>query len=108
MILDSNDLGGQYHKKVTSLRVPQISIKVLLTTSVKMGHWWEAAEVTADAFLDIYTSPRGYRDMARVQIAYIEEQDRLTGRARRMLSSLGPSVSEGTNTSSGQIIPYVS
>lgn len=86
--VDSNDLGGLYYRKITSLRIPEIRIKVLLTPVLKNNRWLEAAEIVADVFLDIYASPLGYRDMAQAQLAYIEEQDRPTGRARRMFSSL--------------------
>lgn len=86
--VDSNDLGGLYYRKITSLRIPEIRIKVLLTPVLKNNRWLEAAEIVADVFLDIYASPLGYRDMAQAQLAYIEEQDRSTGRARRMFSSL--------------------
>jgi hypothetical protein len=86
--VDTNDLGGRYHRKVTSLRIPEAVIKVLLAVSSESNRWLEAAEVIADAFLDIYASPRGYRDMTRAQTAFVEEQDRLTSRARRMFVSL--------------------
>jgi hypothetical protein len=88
--VDSNDLGGLYYRKITSLRIPEIRIKILLTPVLKSNRWLEAAEIVADAFLDIYASPLGYRDMAQAQLAYVEEQDRPTGRAQRMFSPLRP------------------
>lgn len=87
--VDNNDLGGRYHRKVTSIQIPEICVKTLLTASKEGSDWLEAAEITADAFLDIYTSPRGYHAMAQAQIAYIEEQDQLTGRAKQMFGPLG-------------------
>lgn len=87
MNLDTNDLGGSYHRRVTSLRIPEIVCKVFLTASTERNRWLEAAEMVTDVFVDIYTSPRGYRDMLNTQITYVEEQDRLTRRACRMLVS---------------------
>lgn len=86
--LDSNDLCGQYHRKVTNLKLPHISVKMLLTAASDHKPWLEAAEVIADAYLSIYSSPSGWHEMARAQIEFVEEQDRLTGRARRMLRTL--------------------
>jgi hypothetical protein len=86
--VDINDLGGRYYRKVTSLRVPEVVVKVLLSASMESNRWLEAAEIITDAFLDIYASPRGYRTMTGAQIAYVEEQDRLTSRAHQMLDSL--------------------
>ena len=88
--VDTNDLGGRYHRKVTSLRVPKAFVKVLLSASTESSRWLEAAEIITDAYLDIYASPRGHRDMTATQIAYVEEQDILTSRARKMLVSLQP------------------
>ncbi|KAG6841879.1 hypothetical protein C0991_005609 [Blastosporella zonata] len=86
---DSNDLGGRYHRKATSLKVAEIYVKLLLTSFLHKNRWLEALSFSADAYVDIYSAPRGYREMAQAQISYIEEQDRLTGRARRMAASLG-------------------
>lgn len=86
--VDSNDLGGRYYRKVTSLRIPEVFVKVLLSVSTESNRWLEVAEIVTDAFLDIYASPRGYRSMTSAQVAYVEEQDKLTSRARQMLASL--------------------
>ena len=85
---DTNDLGGRYYRKVSSLRVPKVFVKVLLSASTESDRWLEAAEIIADAYLDIYASPRGHRDTTATQIAYVEEQDTLTSRARQMLVSM--------------------
>ncbi|GLB37483.1 putative fermentation associated protein [Lyophyllum shimeji] len=87
--MDSNDLGGRYHRRVTNLNVPDICVKVLLAAPQRADRWFEAMSLTADVCLDIYSAPRGFRDMAQAQAAYVEEQDRMTGRARTMLASLG-------------------
>jgi hypothetical protein len=60
--------------------------------------WLEALELTMDAYLDIYSSPKGWHEKAAAQAAFVEEQDRLTGRAQRMFSMLrnrGPAVHGG-------------
>ena len=85
--VDTNDLGGSYHRRVTSFRIPEVVGKVLLAASTERNRWLEAAEMVTDVFVDIYASPRGYRDMSNTQIAYVEEQDRLTRRVRQMLVS---------------------
>ncbi|KAF8070507.1 hypothetical protein FPV67DRAFT_1756074, partial [Lyophyllum atratum] len=86
---NSNDLGGRYHRKVTSLSIADIYVKVLIAPSLHGHRWLETMELSADVHLDIYSAPPGFRDVAQSQIAYVEEQDRLTGRARRMFASLG-------------------
>jgi len=87
--VDSNDLGAHHYRRVTSIKVPHISSKVLLTASTERKVWLEAAEVIFDAYLDIYSAPKGHRLATRAQLAFVEEQDRLTGRAKRMFDQLG-------------------
>lgn len=96
LTLDNNDLGGRFHRKLTSLRVPRASVKVLLTMPVEGRPWLEVGEIVTDAYLDIYSSPSGWHEMAEAQVAFVEQQDRLTGRARRMFGVLQPS--NGTNS----------
>ncbi|RDB25364.1 Protein CSF1 [Hypsizygus marmoreus] len=108
--VDSNDLGGRYHRKVTSVKLPEICVKVLLTASTEENRWLEAADVTTDAYVDIYSTPHGYRALAQAQIAYVEDQDRLTGRARHMFGPLA-SLSLDSSTkamahSSGLYLPH--
>ncbi|KAF8893814.1 hypothetical protein BD779DRAFT_1669348 [Infundibulicybe gibba] len=85
--MDSNDLGGQHHRKVTSLRLPQ-------------NPWLEAAELVGDAYVDIYSSPMGWRQASERQRAFVYEQDRMTGRAMRMFktSTTATSSTSGTST----------
>ncbi|KAG5648496.1 hypothetical protein DXG03_003107 [Asterophora parasitica] len=92
--VDNNDVGGRYHRKATRLRIAEISVKVLLATSLHGGRWLEAMELTADAYLDIYSAPLGFRRLSQAQIAYIEEQDHSTGRARKMFSTLASRMTE--------------
>ncbi|CAA7261639.1 unnamed protein product [Cyclocybe aegerita] len=86
--LNSNDLGTRQYRKVSSLRVPDVSAKVLLAPSVERNLWLEAAEFVCDAYLDIYAAPMGHRVFTRAQLAFIEEQDKGTGRARRLFEQL--------------------
>jgi hypothetical protein len=85
---DSNDLGAHHYRRVTSIRIPHMSSKVLLTASTEQNVWLEAAEIIFDAYLDIYSAPKGHRLTTGAQSAFVEEQDRLTGRAKRMFASL--------------------
>ncbi|KAG6911117.1 hypothetical protein DXG01_003857 [Tephrocybe rancida] len=105
---DSNDLGGRHHRKATSLQIAEICTKLLLTSSLHGGRWLEAMKFTADAYLDIYSAPYGYREKAQSQISYIEEQDRLTGRARRMVASLKSqnATESSSDCDSSQFLPH--
>ncbi|KAF8973209.1 hypothetical protein BDZ97DRAFT_665381 [Flammula alnicola] len=85
---DSNDLGAHQYRKVASLRVPHVSANMLLRASMERNTWLEAAEVVFDAYLDIYSSPVGHRAITRNQLAFVEEQDKLTGRAKMMFNQL--------------------
>lgn len=85
--IDHNDLGGQYHKNMTSIRLPQFSIRTLLDYS-KSNTWLEAAEISADVFLDIYSSPVGWHEASAVQSEFVREQDRPTGRVERFIDML--------------------
>jgi hypothetical protein len=86
--LEMNDLAGTYYRKVTSLRVPQICLKVLITTPSGRHTWLEAAQFASDGNLDIYSAPAGWRESGRVQADYIRSQDILTGRARFLFDAL--------------------
>lgn len=87
--VDSNDLGTHQYKRVISLRAPQICFKVLFMVSSERSTWLEAAEFVADAYADIYLAPKGHHEMTLAQVAFVEEQDKLTGRARRTFGGLG-------------------
>ncbi|KAJ7647262.1 hypothetical protein FB45DRAFT_987066 [Roridomyces roridus] len=85
---DTNDLGGQSHRKLTKLQIPSISVKFLLRSQVEQRHWLEVSGLETDAFLDIYSLPAHWREKADSQTAFIKEQDILTGRAERMFGGL--------------------
>ncbi|PPQ67263.1 hypothetical protein CVT25_005847 [Psilocybe cyanescens] len=89
LYFDSNDLGAHQYRNMMSLRIPQLNASVLLASSMeRKNHWLEAANVLFDVNLDIYSSPMGHRAMTRKQLAFIEEQDKLTGRAKSMFNQL--------------------
>ena len=88
MKFDRNDLGAHQYHKVTSLTVPDFSFSMLLRASLDRNIWLEAAAATCDAYLDLYSSPIGHRAVTRNQLAFVEEQDKLTGRAKQMFNQL--------------------
>ncbi|KAF5393264.1 hypothetical protein D9757_000624 [Collybiopsis confluens] len=85
--LDHNDLGGKYHKKSTSIRLPQLVLKTLLDYN-ETNTWLEAAEVVTDVFLDIYSSPAGWQEMSTAQADFVWEQDQPTGRIAQFIQML--------------------
>ncbi|KAF9070624.1 hypothetical protein BDP27DRAFT_1401949 [Rhodocollybia butyracea] len=85
--LDHNDLGGQYHKKLTSIRLPYLSVKTLLDYN-NSNMWLETAEITTDALLDIYSSPPGWHEANATQAEFVWEQDGPTGRVERFIQML--------------------
>jgi len=86
--LDRNDLSTNLYKRVTSLHLPGISVKILLTGPRRPNAWLEAAEISSEAYIDIYSSPYNHHALTRAQLAFVEEQDSLTGRAKRILDQL--------------------
>lgn len=101
---DSNDLGAHQYRKVTSLRIPNLSANVLLTTIAERNTWLEAADVALDLYLDIYTSPTGHRLITRNQLAFIEEQDKLTNRAKTMFNQLRQRTKANLDSGTQQLI----
>lgn len=96
---DYNDLAGQFHKKLTSIRLPHLSVKALLDYNAS-NTWLEAAEVVTDVFLDIYSSPTGWHEMSAAQADFVWEQDRPTGRVDQLVNML-----KTTRSVPGQWIP---
>ncbi len=80
---DNNNLGGRFHRQLTSIRIPVACVKMLLRNL--SDRWLEAGETTLDVYLDIYTSPVNWRNLAAAQESFVREQDALTGRAAKML-----------------------
>jgi hypothetical protein len=87
LTFSSNDRPGRFHRKATSLCLPNFSVKVLITGGSERDIWLEAAELVGDAYLDVYMSPVGWRDSAQAQADFIQVQDELTGRARTMFEA---------------------
>ena len=79
---DTNDLAGKSFRRVTSLRLPEGSAKLLLSSKQDRSRWIEAADARLDVDLDIYSTPTGWRESARRQTEFISEQDAPTGRAK--------------------------
>ncbi|KAI3619034.1 fermentation associated protein [Moniliophthora roreri] len=85
--LDNNDLGGQEYRKLTSVRLPHLTAKAFLTQA-ESPVWLEAGSLSTDLHLDMYSLPYGWQKNAEAQAQFVEEQDRKTGRARRMFDLL--------------------
>ncbi|PFH51536.1 hypothetical protein AMATHDRAFT_74889 [Amanita thiersii Skay4041] len=98
VVVNTNDLGSQYHQKLISLRVPSIIIKALLRSKQERAPWLEAAILETNVYLDTYLAPRGFRDHTQRQIAFIREQDQLSGRAHQMF---GPCLRSQTGGQKG-------
>lgn len=79
--MDDNDLAGRLYSKVTSLRIPDASMKVLLSKGSGSSDWHEAASAELDANIDIYSAPLGWRDRAQAQAEFLAAQDGHTCRA---------------------------
>jgi hypothetical protein len=83
--LDINDLAGKFYRKMTSLRIPHLCVKALITTVSGRKSWLEAAQFSSDANLDIYSAPVGWQESGRAQTDFIRTRDILTVRAKFML-----------------------
>lgn len=86
--LNTNDLAGDFYRKVTSIQIPTIVLKVLVTNVTRPRSWLEAAHATLDVNVDIYSAPAGWRETSRMQEEFIRVQDAPTGRAKLMKESL--------------------
>ncbi|OJA20857.1 hypothetical protein AZE42_02968 [Rhizopogon vesiculosus] len=81
----TNDLEGQFCGKLTSVRLPLASLKVLLSSSASKTTWCEAADLAADINMDIYRSPKSRNPS---QMEFIQGQDELTHRAQYLLDQV--------------------
>lgn len=77
-----NDLAAKFYRKITSLRIPSASLKIFIANSSSRQSWLEAAQLTTDINLDIYSAPAGWQQSAQYQAAFICQQDALTNRAQ--------------------------
>ncbi|KAF8633289.1 hypothetical protein AX17_004464 [Amanita inopinata Kibby_2008] len=85
--IDTNDLGSQFHQKLNSVRIPSITTRVLTSGKQERLPWLEAAAFESNVFLDVYMGPRRHKEHTRDQVSFILDQDRLTGRAKRMFGN---------------------
>lgn len=85
--IDFNDLAGKTYKKVTSMRLRQGVLKLLLASGPKS--WLEAAYTEVDCCLDSYSTPKGWEGAAETQAKFVIEQDAPTGRAKQLIALHG-------------------
>ena len=83
--IDFNDLAGKAYKKVTSVRLRQGTIRLLLASGPNQSSWLEAAHTEVDCSVDLYSAPNGWEEAARTQAKFIVEQDAPTGRAKQLI-----------------------
>jgi hypothetical protein len=73
--MDSKDLAGKLYSKVTSVRIPDGSVKMLLSKPSSPSEWHEVAGVTLDAYIDNYSAPLGWQERAQAQAEFLAKQD---------------------------------
>ncbi|KAJ7072266.1 hypothetical protein C8F01DRAFT_1205872 [Mycena amicta] len=86
--VDLNDSGGQYHRKLTRLSIPSVLVRLLVKSLSADRRWLEVGSLETDVYLDIYSAPSGWKELAAQQAAFVAEQDLPTGRAKRMLAGI--------------------
>ncbi|KAF8577934.1 hypothetical protein K439DRAFT_1363574, partial [Ramaria rubella] len=79
---DHSDLAGNSYKTVTEIRVPQTIVRALVRSKTHQESWLEAASITFDVGIDLYSAPRDWRQAAKAQADFIAAQDALTHRAQ--------------------------
>jgi hypothetical protein len=84
--MKSNDLAGQSYRKVTSITVPSVEMRILQKAST-MDEWLQAGVVQMEIGTDIYGAPSGWEEAARLQRLFITEQDCPTGRLGDVLQN---------------------
>lgn len=97
LVLQVNDLAGKLYRKVTSLRISHISLRVLIT-AVGRPRWLEAAHFSSDASIDMYSAPAGWKKSAHAQANFVRAQDILTRRVNFMFRSSTSGGSDGMLT----------
>lgn len=83
--IDFNDLAGKTYKKVTSIRLRQGTLKLLLASGPNQSSWLEAAHTEVDCCVDLYSAPKGWEEAAQIQAKFVVEQDIPTGRAEQLI-----------------------
>lgn len=94
--VDNNNVPGKQHQSVTSIQAPQVVCRILLTSETARPSWLEAAEISFDVYLDIYSAPKGWKERGIKQSEFIREQDKPTGRAKRMMEAANSSTNLST------------
>jgi hypothetical protein len=84
----SNDLSGNNYRKLTSLSIPRGILRFLHSLG-RRNDWVEAGNVVFDIALDNYYSPSGWQESALSQAKFLAEQDKPTGRLRKLKVGLG-------------------
>ncbi|KAG8964186.1 hypothetical protein FRC03_002130 [Tulasnella sp. 419] len=97
--LNYNDLASSSYSQVTSICIPSIDAKTLAHQG---GGWFEVASFSCDVNCDIYSSPAGWKERARLQVQFITEQDELT---RRMAFVYGPDRTSAPSHLEGLFVP---
>ena len=87
--IDFNDSAGRVYKKVTSVRLRQGIIRLLLASGPNQSSLLEAAHTELDCCFDIYSAPKGWEQAARNQAKFLVEQDVPTGRAKQLITLHG-------------------
>lgn len=87
--IESNDLAGKLHRKVTSIRLRPSSVKLLVASRPSHPAWLEAAQAEISVCLDLYDAPAGWRVDAKTQADFIAREDAPTGRARSLTAMHG-------------------
>ncbi|PPQ63980.1 hypothetical protein CVT24_009409 [Panaeolus cyanescens] len=96
--IDLNDLGTQLYSKITSLKVPSISVHTLLTSPAGRNVWLEALYIHSSIYVDIYSVPHDHCLTTRAQRIFIEEQDRPTMRAQQIFDALNSGSTSGSGS----------
>ncbi|TFK54421.1 hypothetical protein OE88DRAFT_1676060 [Heliocybe sulcata] len=109
--LNTNDLAGELHRKVTTLRLPGAVVKAFKSSGPPRRQWSEAASLTVDLYLDMYSRPEGWQQAARAQAEFVSAQDVLTGRAKVLYAqdptALVASLYNGRGSGKGGVhLPY--
>jgi hypothetical protein len=87
----SNDLARDLYRKVLGAKIPEIAVQLLISSPDDSTAWYEAASLRMDGNVDVYTSPLNWRETAQAQREFVNEQDKLTDRAKMMFIERTPS-----------------
>lgn len=88
--LNLDDCATKTYLTSTSIRAPEIIIKVLISdpASLKEAIWSEAATIATNIHFKVFNAPDNWETKAFKQAAFVTEQDRLTDRATFMQNQM--------------------